>query len=177
MQRDQLVAPIITGLSRRLKRALQDSQNDMLDKLRAKGTTWSPELLPDETEHVDSIATAALPLLEEAADAGASLVGSRGAAVGRCHPRDRPRAGGVDRAAAAPASAVEPDGLDGAEEAVVTEHVGSAFREWKGERIEGLAGDHVVAAVSLGTLAAVGTRGPASSGWPWQLPAGPRARL
>jgi hypothetical protein len=53
----------------------------------------------------------------------------------------------------------EPDGLDGAEESVVTEHVGSAYREWKGERIEGLAGDHVVAAVSLGTLAALGTGG------------------
>ena len=53
----------------------------------------------------------------------------------------------------------EPDGLDGAEESVVTEHVGSAYREWKGERIEGLAGDHVVAAVSLGTLSALGTGG------------------
>ncbi len=46
--------------------------------------------------------------------------------------------------------------LVGAEESVVTEHVGSAFREWKGERIERLAGDHVLAAFSLGTIAATG---------------------
>ena len=47
-------------------------------------------------------------------------------------------------------------GLADADEAVVAEHVGSAFREWKGERIERLAGDHVVAAFSAGTMAAVG---------------------
>jgi hypothetical protein len=48
------------------------------------------------------------------------------------------------------------DGLEGAEESVVADHVGSAFREWKGERIERLAGDHVVAAFSAGTIAAAG---------------------
>ena len=47
-------------------------------------------------------------------------------------------------------------GLADADEAVVAEHVGSAFREWKGERIERLAGDHVVAAFSAGTMSAVG---------------------
>ncbi len=38
---------------------------------------------------------------------------------------------------------------------MVAEYVGSAFREWKGERIERLAGDHVVAAFSLGTISAI----------------------
>ena len=47
-------------------------------------------------------------------------------------------------------------GLADADEGVVAEHVGSAFREWKGERIERLAGDHVVAAFSAGTISAVG---------------------
>jgi hypothetical protein len=47
--------------------------------------------------------------------------------------------------------------LDGADESAAVEHVGSAFREWKGARIERLAGDHVVAAFSAGTLAAVET--------------------
>ena len=51
--------------------------------------------------------------------------------------------------------AADDGGLDEAEESVVVEHVGSAFREWKGERIERLAGDHVVAAFSAGTMAAV----------------------
>jgi hypothetical protein len=46
------------------------------------------------------------------------------------------------------------EGLDDAEESVVAEHVGSAFREWKGERIERLAGDHVTAAFSAGSISA-----------------------
>ena len=52
-----------------------------------------------------------------------------------------------------------------AEESVVAEHVGSAFREWKGERIERLAGDHVVAAFSAGTMAAAGGRPSAQLEW------------
>ena len=66
-----------------------------------------------------------------------------------------------------------PPGTAGrAEESVVTEHVGSAFREWKGERIERLAGDHVVAAFSPGTLAAA--RGSAPLEWVAVSPPGMR---
>ena len=57
------------------------------------------------------------------------------------------------------------DGLDRRREAVVAEHVGSAFREWKGERIERLAGDHVVAAFSVGTIAAAGGDGSTRLEW------------
>jgi DivIVA domain-containing protein len=159
VRRDELLAPIVTGLSRRLKRSLQDNQNELLDRLRAKGTTWSPDLLPDETEQLDAIATAALPLLEEASDAGVTFVGAEG-----------PRPGGDALVAIADELAetvVGPlrkrlsagEGLESAEESVVTEHIGSAFREWKGERVERLAGDHVVSAFSLGTLSAAGSSG------------------
>jgi DivIVA domain-containing protein len=159
VRRDELVAPIVTGLARRLKRTLQDNQNDLLDRLRAKGTTWSPDLLPDETEHLDSVATAALPLLEEAADAGASFVGeadgrpSGDDLVAISHELAESIVGPLRKRLAGG------DGLESAEESVVTEHIGSAFREWKGERIERLAGDHVVAAFSLGSLAAAGSSG------------------
>ena len=159
VQREDLMAPIVTGLSRRLKRSLQDNQNDLLDKLRAKGTSWSVDLLPDETEHVDSFATSALPFLEEAADAGAALIGnskkrpSADALLGVAHQLAEGIVTPLRR------RLVEGEGLEGAEESVVTEHVGSAFREWKGERIEGLAGDHVVAALSLGTMAVAGKGG------------------
>ena len=158
-QRDELLAPITTTLSRRLKRLLQDNQNELLDQLRAKGTTWSTDLLPDETEQIDGLTTSALPILEEAADAGATFVGPAG---------ERPHADALIAVAHTLAdSIVGPlrkrlaagDGLDPAEESAVTEHVGSAFREWKGERIERLAGDHVVAAFSLGSLAAATTGG------------------
>jgi len=161
VSRDALVAPLVTGLARRLKRALQDEQNDLLDQLRAKGTTWSAGLLPDETEQLDSISTAALPLLEEAADAGASFVGAEGprpatdALLAIGHELAESVVGPLRKRLASD------EGLEAAEESAVTEHVGSAFREWKGERIERLAGDHVVAAFSLGSLAAAGSAGTA----------------
>ncbi len=166
VRRDELIDPVVTTLSRRLKRTLQDSQNELLDSLRSNGSQWSTDLLPDETEHIDSFSTAALPALEQAAAAGVSFTGLRGASgpktddlVGIAHdlavavvgPLRRRLSGG--------------DGLDGADESMVAEHVGSAFREWKGERIERLAGDHVVAAFSAGTIAAAEGGSPAQLEW------------
>ena len=159
VRRDELLSPIVTGISRRLKRSLQDNQNDLLDRLRAKGTTWSTDLLLDEREHLDSVATSVLPLLEEAADAGSSFIGAdvgrpdgdalvaiaHGLAESVVGPLRKRLSGGDD--------------LESAEESVVTEHIGSAFREWKGERIERLSGDHAVAAFSLGSLASAGSSG------------------
>ena len=41
VERDELVAPVVATLSRRLKRTLQDTQNDILDQLRSNGSQWS----------------------------------------------------------------------------------------------------------------------------------------
>jgi DivIVA domain-containing protein len=165
VQRDELIAPVVKALSRRLKRTLQDNQNELLDQLRSKGTHWSLDLLPDVTEHIDSYATAMLPGLEQAAEAGASFAGSGGggpsvdALLGVAHQLAESVVDPIRRRLA------EDEGLDGAEESVVADHVGSAFREWKGERIERLAGDHVVAAFSLGTIAAVDKEPSAQVEW------------
>ena len=155
LRRDELIDPIVTTLSRRLKRTLQDTQNELLDGLRSNGSRWSIDLLPDETEHIDSVSTAAVPALEQSAAAGVSFSGLRGAGGPKtdvlldiAHDLAEAVVGPLRRRLAAG------DGLEGAEESVVAEHVGSAFREWKGERIERLAGDHVVAAFSAGTIAA-----------------------
>ena len=155
VRRDELIEPIVKALSRRLKRTLQDSQNELLDALRSKGFDWSPDLLPEEVEHVDSYVTAALPALEQAAAAGVSFAGApksqsphTDVLVGIGHELAESVVGPIRRRLLAG------EGLDGAEESVVADHVGSAFREWKGERIERLAGDHVVAAFSEGTISA-----------------------
>jgi DivIVA domain-containing protein len=156
VRRDELIAPIVTVLARRLKRTLQDNQNDLLDGARSSGYKWSADLLPDETEHTDGYATAAMPALEEASEAGVAFVGN-GTAGGA--PADA-LVGIADDLAH---SVVDPlrrrlgdaVGLADGDESALVEHVGSAFREWKGERIERLAGDSVVAAFSLGSLSAV----------------------
>jgi hypothetical protein len=166
IQRDEMIAPIVKTLARRLKRTLQDSQNDLLDSLRSNGSRWSTDLLPDNAEQVDSYATAALPALEEGSEAGVSFAGTSGSAgpgtdslVGIAHDLAEALVGPLRRRLA------EDEGLVDAEESVVVEHVGSAFREWKGERIERLAGDHVVAAFSAGTIAAAGGKRGAQVEW------------
>jgi DivIVA domain-containing protein len=173
VRRDELIDPIVTTLARRLKRTLQDNQNELLDSLRSKGSDWSIQLLPTEIEHVDSYATAALPALEEAAQAGLSFAGSGSGSgpstdvlIGVAHDLAESVVGPLRRRLTADDGA-----LAGAEEPVVVEFVGSAFREWKGERIERLAGDHVVAAFSAGTLAAL--EGQASTGLEWVAVAAP----
>jgi DivIVA domain-containing protein len=156
IRRDEMTAPLVKALARRMKRTLQDDQNDLLDRLRSANFRWSAEILPADPEHLDSYATAALPHLMEAGQAGASFVGSEGT--------HRPLTDEVAKVAHELAEAVvmplrrrlldgEGEDLTGADEQVVAEHVGSAFREWKGERIERLAGDYVVSAFSLGSLA------------------------
>jgi DivIVA domain-containing protein len=157
IRRDELIDPIVTALARRLKRTLQDNQNELLDSLRSEGFTWSVKLLPDEAEQLDSFATAALPALEQAAEAGVTFVGAP--------TSGRPRTDALIAVAHDLAESVvgvlrrrlsdDESGLAGAEETVVAEHVGSAFREWKGERVERLAGDYAVAAFSAGTLSAL----------------------
>ncbi len=152
-RRDELVGPVITALSRRLKRTLQDDQNDLLDRLRNNGSSWSVELLPDEVEHLDAYATAALPQLEQAANAGRLFVGdqSKGGplsehVVGVAHDLATAIVGPLRRR-------LIDDGSNPADESAVAEHVGAAFREWKGERIERLAGDYVIAGFSAGSVA------------------------
>ncbi len=150
---DALIEPIVKGLARRLKRTLQDNQNELLDALRSKNFHWSTDLLPEPTEHIDSYATAALPSLEQAAEAGVSFAGTGSSGVpgvdallGIGHDLAEAVVGPLRR------RLTDDEGLVDAEESVVADHVGSAFREWKGERIERLAGDHVVAAFSAGSI-------------------------
>ncbi len=155
VQRDELLDPIVTTLARRLKRILQDGQNELLDGVRSNGSRWSDSLLPDETEQTDTFSTAALPELEQAAEAGGSVVAST-----RAERADTEVLLGVARELAVAVTGplrrrlAEDESLDDSDEAAVAEHIGSAFREWKGERIERLAGDHALAAFSAGTLAA-----------------------
>jgi len=166
IRRDELVEPITKALARRLKRTFQDDQNDVLHRLRSNHSTWSIDVLPVEPEHHDVYSTAALPFLEEAAQAGASFAGSEGTSgpsvdelLGVAHELAETVVGPLRRRLA-------DDGrLQGAEETEVAEHVGAAFREWKGARVERLAGDFVIAAFSAGIVTGAGVDPAARLEW------------
>ncbi|MGH9129593.1 MAG: DivIVA domain-containing protein [Acidimicrobiales bacterium] len=165
-RRDQAVEALVGSLARKLKRALQDDQNAMLDQLRVRsarprgrggaGSTGLEGLDGDQGH----LREASARYLIAAAQAGAELAGAE-------------LGGGDSGVAAETAGGEEADELagalsgalrrrlsqilreaEGADEARTAELIGVAYREWKGERIEGLAGDHVVAAFGRGYLAA-----------------------
>jgi DivIVA domain-containing protein len=152
-QRDEVLTPLVSSLARRLKRALQDDQNDILDRLRAKGG-WAPGVLLSEDDHALRYVEAATDQLMEAARAGATFAGGKA-----------DEAPGVDDVAASMASEIVAPlrrRLEGAgpsveegDESALVELVGAAFREWKGARTERLAGDQTVFAFSRAALAAV----------------------
>ena len=74
VRRDELLGPVIAGLARRVKRALQDDQNDILDRLRSQGG-WKDGVLPELSEHTARYVEASKEMLAEAARAGCHLRG------------------------------------------------------------------------------------------------------
>ena len=161
-ERDRAMEPLLDALTRKLKRALQDEQNDLLDRLRNHRGRGAEGVLPTAQAQAERFRSAALSFL---ADAGAEGVAFYGGHV------SEPIAV-QDLADNLAFSIVGPlrrrletamaDGqLDDA--GTVAEHVGAAYREWKSQRIEQVAGDHAVAAFSRGVLAGASPR----STWRW----------
>lgn len=155
-RRDDAVEPIVIALSRKLKRALQDEQNELLDRMRSRPPKASPrDVLLGPREQKEHYWTVGLPFLKEAAMAGATFAGaSEGMKV--------PDSAADGEAAELAAELVAPlrrrienglDDLTAGDDAALMDHVGAAYREWKGQRVETLAGDHVTAAFSRGELA------------------------
>jgi len=159
-RRNQMLAPVHDRLARKLKRTLQDDQNDLLDRVRSSSRHPQAEPLPPEADHEARFAAAAESILGEAFERGSefarsALPGVSGGDSGAGETQSVARALAADlvgdlrirlgRAVAEP----------GFDEAGLADLVGSAYRSWKGARIEGLAMDHLVAAFERGVLASV----------------------
>jgi DivIVA domain-containing protein len=149
-RRDELLSPVTTRLSRTVKRALGDDQNRLLDQLRSSKSRPGDELLGDEEEHVLVFASKARDHLAEAFTAGTVFAGAGAAAA---HDGDA-----IEESSAALARVIvtmlRRQMAEGTGEPV--DRVGAAFREWRGERVERLAGDYATQAFSAGVVAAGG---------------------
>ncbi len=148
-RRDELLAPAAGRLSRSLKRALGDDQNRMLDRLRSEPALPADDLVGPEDEHVAIFTKAARRYVGEAFSAGAAFAG----AVKATPDRDA-----VEEAATGLArtvvSMLRRQIAEGSGD--TAERVGATFREWRGERVERLAGDSATQAFSAGVGAAAG---------------------
>ncbi|HZU72487.1 MAG TPA: DivIVA domain-containing protein [Acidimicrobiales bacterium] len=155
-RRNDLLAPMQDRLARKLKRTMQDDQNDLLDQLRRRPDRPLPELIGQPEDHIRRYVEATELIFAEAFSAGAGFLSEDAPPAGAAP------AGGHGPARDLAAAVVEPlrnrladvhSGSDSAEPAA--EAVGAAYRAWKGERIESLAMDHLVSAFGRGLLASV----------------------
>jgi len=160
-RRDEVAGHLESSLARKLKRALQDEQNSILDRLRnLKGSPTPANVLPNAEEQPDRFVEAGRPLLQEAARAGAQLAA---ALYGDEASEPGPELGRVDdlaeelgRTIAEPLHQRLELAFSSSDEDVaeLAEVLGAAYREWKTQRIEAAARDQVAAAFSRGAYLA-----------------------
>jgi cell division septum initiation protein DivIVA len=165
-RRDHLLGAVTAKLGRALKRALQDDQNELLNALRQ--TSRKPvldELVPQEVQR-DRFVAAASDQLARAYEAGAAFLVTgdavEGPSVSAPPPAEKValEAGSVlaaelaDDLSAMLRQRIEEalSELDGSLEGSA-DAAGIAYREWKGSRVEGLAGDFTTRAFAVGELA------------------------
>ena len=159
-RRDAAVADVEVRVTRKLKRALQDEQNELLDRLRSLRSTADVDtLLPSPAEQAARYVTVADELVRSAATAGAEFASPRpdGGTTAR------PRVDDVVRELAAAVTEPLRRALErairsdtGGDATAAVERIGAVYRECKAQRLEGLAGDAVTAAFSRGALAGLG---------------------
>lgn len=161
-KREEAMSNLDVSLTRKLKRALQDEQNDLLDRLRGLRSDITAEaLLPPSEAHRERYANAAFPLVAQAGTAGAQFaVDALG--TGTADPPDVSSIAGeaADAIVAPLRRRLEQAIASGASEdqAVLIDSIGAAYREWKSQRVERVAGDALHTAFARGTWAAIPDR-------------------
>jgi DivIVA domain-containing protein len=155
--RDEVLTPINAALTRKLKRALQDEQNEVLDRLRRhRGGKPSIDVaFPEGVDHASRYADVVHPLLADALAAGASSAGA-------APPKEADEAVAAIAAELADAllaplrrkldNALADAASIGEDEAGVTSRVSAAYRDWKTARLERLSADHAGSAYAAGAF-------------------------
>jgi hypothetical protein len=146
-RRDELLGPVTMVVSRTVKRALGDDQNRLLDRIRSAPSLSGDELLGPEGEHLAVFESAVRGQLREAFAAGATF-GGAGSGV--------PDDGTVEQSTTGLAhvlvTMLRRQIRDGGGD--IGDRVSGAYREWRGERVERVAGDYATQAFSAGVVAA-----------------------
>ncbi|MHB8264229.1 MAG: DivIVA domain-containing protein, partial [Acidimicrobiales bacterium] len=169
--RDDVLNDLVDGLSRKLKRALQDYQNELLNRIHTE-KEWSDAMLPSAGDRLDNMTLLCIPGVESAARQGMLSVlrvhsdadnagdASEDAVTARklmesASADMRALAGEISSAILnALSKRIEDGGIDlaTADMDALVDHVGAAYREGKGARIEQAVEDQMVAAFSLGQV-------------------------
>jgi DivIVA domain-containing protein len=147
-RRNELLDPVTARLSRTVKRALGDDQNRLLDRIRSAPSLSGNDLLGPEAEHVAVFETAVRGHLGEAFAAGAAFGGAGAAGA----PDDGTIEASTTGLAHVVVTMLRRQIEDGSGD--VGDRISGAYREWRGERVERVAGDYATQAFSAGVTAA-----------------------
>jgi hypothetical protein len=147
-QRDELLGPVTARLSRTVKRALGDDQNRLLDRIRSAPSLSGDVLLGPEDEHVAVYESAVRGHLGEAYAAGATFGGTGAAGVEDDGTVAQSTAGLAHVVVTMLRRQIEDGSGD------VAGRIDAAYREWRGERVERVAGDYATQAFSAGVTVA-----------------------
>jgi cell division septum initiation protein DivIVA len=154
-RRDRALDESLAVLTRKVKRALQDDQNIMLERLRDVKAMITTEL-EDEHEQRARYAEAAFDVLADAAAAGAQFAGDETGATGEPASRVAISDCAADLAvtiALALRKRILADGSGNGQD-----RANAAYREWRGARVERLCTDAARRAFHIGVLAAASGR-------------------
>jgi hypothetical protein len=150
-RRDSALAEPLAVLTRKVKRALQDDQNIMLERLRDVKAMITTEL---EDEHAQRAryAEAAFDALASAANAGVRFAFDEAGASGAALNRSELDECSADLAVTIVLALRKRILADGSGDG--SERVNAAYKEWRGARVERLCTDAARRAFHLGVLAA-----------------------
>ena len=151
VRRDGALEEPLAVLTRKVKRALQDDQNIMLERLRDVKAMITTEL---EDEHAQRAryAEAAFDALASAADAGVQFAFDEAGATGSALNRSELEECSADLAVTIVLALRKRILADGSGDG--PERVNAAYKEWRGARVERLCTDAARRAFSVGVLAA-----------------------
>lgn len=154
-QRNAMIEGVTADLIRRLKRAFQDDQNELLDRIRSLPGDHLPDAMVEEDSELSRFSEAVRQGVLQAGRAGAAFTGAPGSPdVGDlCEDLARSIVVPLRR------RLLESLDVEGVEASEAVGMVGAAYRDWRGERIERLAEDYAIAAFSKGVVNALASGG------------------
>jgi cell division septum initiation protein DivIVA len=150
-RRDQALEESLTVLTRRVKRALQDDQNIMLERLRDVKAMITTELEDEHTQRA-RYAESAYEALAHAASAGEQFAKDEGGVAGAPLSKAALDECAADLAVTVVLALRKRILADGSGEG--TERANAAYREWRGARVERLCTDAARRAFHLGVVTA-----------------------
>jgi hypothetical protein len=159
-QRDEMLAPLTSGLLRGAKRLLQDEHNELLDAVRrVRGRVDAARLLPDPEKQHAAWSAVLAPTIDEAYIVGRAMTGRRR------RPASAPKRLVAELAAGlitplrerlmTTMDAVVADGpyeSTGELHAALGPAINARYREWRARDLDGLLGDLLAAAYARGAF-------------------------